>query len=141
MSIFVNNDTRLVVQGITGRDGVFHAEQMATYGTKLVAGVTPGKGGLTAVGVPVFNTVAEAVEKEGANTTCIFVPPAMASDAIEARSMLYTQLQYRPHENLELFLSYGPENYGDWGELVNDKDFESGGRMRDEYKLTLKTWF
>jgi hypothetical protein len=65
----------------------------------------------------------------------------VASDAIEARSMLYTQLQYRPHENLELFLSYGPEGYGDWGELVNDKDFESGGRMRDEYKLTLKTWF
>ncbi len=65
----------------------------------------------------------------------------VASDAIEARSMLYTQIQYRPHDNLEFFLSYGPENYGDWGELVNDSDFESGGRMRDEFKLTLKTWF
>jgi succinyl-CoA synthetase alpha subunit len=83
MSIYVNSDTRLVVQGITGRDGAFHAEQMLAYGTNLVAGVTPGKGGLTAVGVPVFNTVAEAVEKEGVNTACIFVPPAMASDAIE----------------------------------------------------------
>lgn len=83
MSIYVNNDTKLVVQGITGRDGAFHAEQMSDYGTKLVAGVTPGKGGQTAVGVPVFNTVTEAVEKMDANTSCIFVPPAMAADAIQ----------------------------------------------------------
>jgi succinyl-CoA synthetase alpha subunit len=83
MSIYVNNDTRLVVQGITGRDGIFHAEQMAAYGTKLVAGVTPGKGGQTALDVPVFDTVAEAVEKKAANTSCIFVPPAMAADAIQ----------------------------------------------------------
>ncbi len=83
MSIYVNNDTRLVVQGITGRDGAFHAEQMAAYGTKLVAGVTPGKGGQTAVDVPVFDTVAEAVAKADANTSCIFVPPAMAADAIQ----------------------------------------------------------
>jgi len=83
MSIFVNLDTRLVVQGITGRDGGFHAEQMAAYGTKLVAGVTPGKGGQTAVGVPVFDTVREAVEEQGANTSCIFVPPSMAADAVQ----------------------------------------------------------
>ena len=83
MSIYVNNDTRLVVQGITGRDGIFHAEQMAAYGTKLVAGVTPGKGGQTALDVPVCDTVAEAVEEKAANTSCIFVPPAMAADAIQ----------------------------------------------------------
>ncbi len=83
MSIYVNKDTRLVVQGITGRDGAFHAEQMADYGTNLVAGVTPGKGGQTAVDVPVFDTVAEAVAKADANTSCIFVPPAMAVDAIQ----------------------------------------------------------
>jgi len=82
MSIFVDKNTRLVVQGITGRDGAFHAGQMAAYGTRLVAGVTPGKGGQSAVGVPVFDTVEEAVQKEGADTSCIFVPPAMASDAI-----------------------------------------------------------
>ncbi|MDP6418311.1 MAG: succinate--CoA ligase subunit alpha [Candidatus Krumholzibacteria bacterium] len=82
MSIFINKETRLLVQGITGRDGGFHAEQMKAYGTNLVAGVTPGKGGQEAVGVPVFHTVSEAVDATGANTSCIFVPPAMASDAI-----------------------------------------------------------
>lgn len=82
MSVFINNDTRLVVQGITGRDGGFHAEQMKEYGTKLVAGVTPGKGGTEHIGVPVFNTVGEAVAEAGANTSCIFVPPAFAVDAI-----------------------------------------------------------
>ncbi|MBN2169762.1 MAG: hypothetical protein JW819_00410 [Candidatus Krumholzibacteriota bacterium] len=65
----------------------------------------------------------------------------VASDAVEARQMLFTQLQYRPHDNLELFASYGPEWYGDWGELTNDADFESGGTMRDEFKLLAKTWF
>lgn len=65
----------------------------------------------------------------------------VASDQTEARSMVYTQIQWRPHDNMELFLSYGPEEYGDWGALTNDADFESGGKMRDEFKLTLKTWF
>ncbi|MCP4547225.1 MAG: hypothetical protein GY835_12270 [bacterium] len=65
----------------------------------------------------------------------------VASDAARSRYMLYTQLQYRPHDNMEMFLSYGPDYYGDWGELTNDGDFESGGRMRDEYKLMIKTWF
>ncbi len=82
MSIFVDNNTKLVVQGITGRDGAFHAASMKDYGTHLVAGVTPGKGGQEAGGVPVFNTVAEAVQETGANTSCIFVPPAFATDAI-----------------------------------------------------------
>ena len=82
MSVLVGNDTRLVVQGITGSEGSFHAEQMIEYGTNVVAGVTPGKGGQTHLDRPVFNTVADAVEKEGANTSVIFVPPAFAGDAI-----------------------------------------------------------
>ena len=83
MSIFVDRDTRLVVQGITGREGSYHARQMLEYGTALVAGVTPGKGGQTFEGkVPVFNTVAEAVRATGANTSVIYVPPMAAAAAI-----------------------------------------------------------
>ncbi|HEU4556518.1 MAG TPA: succinate--CoA ligase subunit alpha [Longimicrobium sp.] len=83
MSIFIDNSTRLIVQGITGRDGSFHAKQMMEYGTNVVAGVTPGKGGQTFEGkVPVFNTVDEAVKETGANTTVIYVPPAGAADAM-----------------------------------------------------------
>lgn len=82
MSILVDEHTRLIVQGITGRDGSFHARKMVEYGTTVVAGCTPGKGGTKVDGVPVFNTVREAVEKEGANTSCIFVPAPFAPDAI-----------------------------------------------------------
>ncbi len=82
MSILVDKNTRLAVQGLTGREGSFHAQQCIAYGTKVVAGVTPGKGGTTHEGVPVFNSVAEAVAKEGANATVIFVPPPFAADAI-----------------------------------------------------------
>jgi len=83
VSIFIGKDTRLVVQGITGRDGSFHAKQMIEYGTKVVAGVTPGKGGQRFEGtVPVFNTVAEAVAEAGANTAVIYVPPMGAAGAI-----------------------------------------------------------
>jgi succinyl-CoA synthetase alpha subunit len=83
VSIFIDNDTRLVVQGITGRDGSFHAKQMMEYGTRVVAGVTPGKGGQTFEGeVPIFNTVEEAVRETGANTSVIYVPPAFAADAM-----------------------------------------------------------
>jgi succinyl-CoA synthetase alpha subunit len=82
MSILVDKKTRLVVQGITGREGTFHALACRDYGTTVVAGVTPGKGGSRHEGVPVFDTVREAVAKEGANTTLIFVPPAFAADAI-----------------------------------------------------------
>jgi len=82
MSILVDENTRVVVQGITGREGTFHTRQMLDYGTVVAAGVTPGKGGQSVEGVPVFNTVLEAVEKEHANASCIFVPPAFASDAI-----------------------------------------------------------
>jgi len=82
MSVLVGNDTRLVVQGITGGEGTFHAEQMIEYGTNVIGGVTPGKGGTKHLDRPVFNTVADAVEKEGANTSIIFVPPAFAGDAI-----------------------------------------------------------
>ncbi len=83
MSILVDENTRVVVQGITGRDGSFHARAMRDYGTKVVAGVTPGKGGSKLDDIPVFNTVAEAVEKTGANTACVFVPARFAADAVE----------------------------------------------------------
>ncbi len=82
MSVLVDKKTRLVVQGITGSEGSFHTQQMLEYGTKVVAGVTPGKGGTSHQGVPVFNTVADAVKETGANAACIFVPPPFAADAI-----------------------------------------------------------
>lgn len=82
MSILVDNKTRLVVQGITGKEGSFHARGCLEYGTRVVAGVTPGKGGTVHEGIPVFNTVAQAVEETGANTSLIFVPPAFAADAM-----------------------------------------------------------
>jgi succinyl-CoA synthetase alpha subunit len=82
MSILINKSTRVVCQGITGKAGEFHSKNCIEYGTKLVAGVTPGKGGQTAIGVPVFDTVYEAVEKEGANAAMIFVPAAFTADAI-----------------------------------------------------------
>jgi succinyl-CoA synthetase alpha subunit len=82
MSILIDKKTRVVVQGITGGEGTFHTQRMQEYGTKIVAGMTPGKGGTTHLGVPVFNTVAEAVENEGANAAAIFVPPFFAADAI-----------------------------------------------------------
>ena len=82
MSVLVNNGTRVVVQGITGKEGSFHARACRDYGTKVVAGVTPGKGGQRMDDIPVFNTVAQAVSGAGANTSLIFVPPAFAADAI-----------------------------------------------------------
>jgi succinyl-CoA synthetase alpha subunit len=82
MSVLVDENTRLIVQGITGKEGTFHAKGCAEYGTKVVGGVTPGKGGTTHEGWPVFDTVAQAVEKTGANATVIFVPPPFAADAI-----------------------------------------------------------
>src|ERR671924_200068 len=82
MSVLIDKSTRLLVQGLTGREGTFHAKQAQAYGTKVVGGVTPGKGGTTHEGWPIFNTVPEAVQKTGANASVIFVPPPFAADAI-----------------------------------------------------------
>lgn len=82
MSILIDDKTKVIVQGITGNEGTFHSKQMAEYGTKIVAGVTPGKGGQVHQGVPVFNTMAQAVEETGASASVIFVPPAFAADAV-----------------------------------------------------------
>src|SRR3954470_22708426 len=82
MSVLIDKNTRLIVQGLTGREGTFHAKQAQAYGTTVVGGVTPGKGGTTHEGWPIFNTVRDAVEKEGANASVIFVPPPFAADAI-----------------------------------------------------------
>ncbi len=82
MSVLVDKNTRLIVQGLTGKEGSFHARQMVEYGTNVVGGVTPGKGGQTHEGIPVFNTVADAVANAGANASVIYVPPPFAADAI-----------------------------------------------------------
>ena len=82
MSVLLDDKTPVIVQGITGRIGAFHAEEMVKYGTKVVGGVTPGKGGSEVLGLPVFNTVKEAVQETGATASLVFVPPPFAADAI-----------------------------------------------------------
>src|SRR3546814_8579227 len=82
MSILVNKDTKVICQGLTGSQGTFHTEQAIAYGTKMVGGVTPGKGGTTHIGLPVFDTVKEAVTKTGVDASVIYVPPPFAADSI-----------------------------------------------------------
>src|SRR5215475_4597631 len=82
MSVLIDKSTRLLVQGLTGREGTFHGKQAAAYGTTVVGGVTPGKGGTTHEGWPIFDTMQQAVDAEGANASVIFVPPPFAADAI-----------------------------------------------------------
>lgn len=118
MSILVNGDTRLLVQGITGTEGSFHAEQMIAYGTNVVAGVTPGKGGRKFLGVPVFNTVAHAVGETDANTSVIFVPPPFAPDAILEAADAKIGLVVCITEGIPT------------ADMVKVKDFLSGSRTR-----------
>ena len=82
MSILLNKNSKVIVQGITGSEGTFHATQMIEYGTRIVGGISPGKGGISHLGLPVFNNVSEAVKRTSADVSVIFVPPAFAADAI-----------------------------------------------------------
>lgn len=112
MSILIDQNTRLIVQGITGREGTFHTGQMLEYGTNVVAGVTPGKGGQTVLGVPVFNTVREAAEKTGANASVIFVPAMhMMSGALEAIDaglpLVITIAEHVPVQDMMRVYHYG----------------------------------
>jgi succinyl-CoA synthetase alpha subunit len=117
VSIFVNKDTRVVVQGITGKEGQFHTRHCVAYGTRVVAGVTPGKAGQDMDGIPVFNTVADAVQKTGADCSLIFVPPAFAADAIMESADAGIRLVVTITEGIPVLDMMKVKNYID-GKLV-----------------------
>ena len=112
MSVLVNKDSKIIVQGFTGSEGTFHAGQMIDYGTNVVGGVTPGKGGQEHLGKPVFNTVVEAVDTVAADTTLIFVPPAFAADAIMEAADAHVRGPLRAVLQLErnVGIEFGSEN-------------------------------
>src|SRR5215475_14059726 len=118
MAVLVDKDTRLIVQGLTGREGTFHAKNCAEYGTKVVGGVTPGKGGSTHEGWPIFNSVQEAVAKTGANTTAIFVPAPFAADAIMEAADAEVELIVAITEGIPTL------------DMVRARDFLKGRRSR-----------
>ena len=125
MSILVDKSTRLVVQGITGKEGTFHTKQMVEYGTNVVGGVTPGKGGTTHENIPVFNTVADAVKDAGANASVIYVPPPFAADAIMEAGFRVLEAEHLD-ERAELAGKKGAERHGSRAELVgldHDRQF------------------
>ena len=99
MSILIDKSTRLLIQGITGRDGHFHAVKMKEYGTNVVGGTSPGKGGSTVDGLPVFNTMYEAVEKTQANASILFVPASYATDAIMEATAILQYYRYLPNRH------------------------------------------
>jgi len=110
MSVLVDKNTRVICQGFTGAQGTFHSEQAIAYGTRMVGGVTPGKGGTTHLGLPVFNTVREAVAATGADASAVYVPPAFAADAI--LEAIEACVQFGVHHGLDEAVALGPSEAG-----------------------------
>ena len=144
MAIIVDNDTRLVVQGLTGSEGRFHGLRNKAYGTNVVAGVTPGKGGQDVEGIPVFHTVAAAVSQAGANTTLIFVPARFAADAIyEAvdsgiRTVICITEHVPVHEMLRAYTYFRPQGITMVGPELSRRALAGQGERRDHSRRDLQ---